>query len=148
MVFKTGKFSEALDANDNLKNRLDHSAEFLAKVSTEAAKELDSEWNNVSVFVAGSLGRFETGRMSDLDVFLLSNRDDHKKPYPKLQEIRLLAKLIQINESLELPEFSGDGSYLKVHNVQSIVNGTGDANDDVENFFTTRLLLLLESKPV
>lgn len=148
MVLKTGTFSKALNDHAKLHDRINHSKEFLKKVNAETLAQLGTDWQNVSVFVAGSLGRFETGRKSDLDVFLLSNCNDQNSGFPKLDEIKLLAKLIQINYSLALPEFSGDGRYLKVHSVQSIVNGTGDANDDVENYFTTRLLLLLESKSI
>lgn len=146
MAFINGKFSNALNSHQGLSNRISHSREFLITVNSQTTQELGQEWNSVSIFTAGSLGRFETGRKSDLDVFLLT--DEEEPAFSKLREIRLLAKLIHVNTSLSLPEFSGDGRYLKVHSVTRIVNGTGDSNDDSENFFTTRLLLLLESKSI
>jgi hypothetical protein len=152
MQQNTKAFTTALNENRLLSERIRHSEEFLQAISAKAGEQLGTNWEHVSVFVAGSLGRFETGRRSDLDIFLLANdealrlRDETKVSH--LEEIQLLAKLIQINSALDLPEFSGDGRYLKIHSVKDLVDSTGDANDDSENYFTTRLLLLLESKAV
>jgi predicted nucleotidyltransferase len=152
MQQKTNVFTKALNANQPLSDRIRHSEEFLKEISAKAGEQLGNSWEHVSVFVAGSLGRFETGRRSDLDIFLLANdealRLRHETKVSHLEEIQLLAKLIQINSALALPEFSGDGRYLKIHSVKDLVDSTGDANDDSENYFTTRLLLLLESKAV
>jgi predicted nucleotidyltransferase len=152
MKFETQKFRDALNSNIELTNRIRHSEDFLVEIRDKTSTHLGSKWGHVSVFVAGSLGRFETGRKSDLDVFLLAKSIEPNKKgttrFPKLEEIQLLSKLIQVNTSLGLPEFSGDGRYLKVHDVNDIVESTGDANDDSENYFTTRLLLLLESKSI
>jgi hypothetical protein len=49
---------------------------------------------------------------------------------------------------LELPAFSGDGRFLKVHELHDLIKATGDSRDDSENLFTARLLLLLESQPL
>jgi predicted nucleotidyltransferase len=154
VTLKCNAFINALQSHTLLMDRIQHSTDFLKQVRDKAAEELqlENEWDYVSVFAAGSLGRFETGRKSDLDVFLLGRdkEDSHltDRPISRLDEIRLLSKLININASLKLPQFSGDGSYLKVHSVKRIVSSTGDANDDSENLFTTRLLLLLESKAI
>lgn len=145
-------FAAALGNNTALADRLVYSREFLQTARAKTTEVLGSEWADVAIFAAGSLGRFETGRSSDLDVFLLANprgaQADVNDPISHLDEIRLFAKLIDINRQLALPEFSGDGRYLKVHAVDRIISSTGDADDDSENFFTTRLLLLLESKPL
>ncbi|NJN00605.1 MAG: hypothetical protein HC793_03055 [Aquincola sp.] len=66
----------------------------------------------------------------------------------RLTEIQAFADLINVNDSLALPPFSGDGRYLKIHEVNELISATGDSRDDSENLFTTRLLLLLESKPL
>lgn len=71
-----------------------------------------------------------------------------EKSVSKLQEIELFSDLIKLNESLNLPPFSGDGRFLKVHELNDLIKATGDAIDDSENLFTTRLLLLLESRPI
>ena len=93
---------------------------------------------------------WETGRTSDLDLFFVANpkagATDNSHPVPRLEEISLFAKLIQIHEDLKLPKFSGEGRYLKVHDLRRVTSSNGDAHDDSENLFTTRMLLLLESK--
>jgi predicted nucleotidyltransferase len=145
-------FTETLQNHKTLSERIDYSKQFLQTVQKEVKKKVGSDWKNVAIFAAGSLGRFEAGRSSDLDVFILAK---HKKefaeilsPISHLDEIRLFAKLIEVNAALELPEFSGDGRYLKVHSLDRIISSTGDAHDDSENLFTTRMLLLLESQAI
>ncbi|KAA6321586.1 hypothetical protein EZS27_028777 [termite gut metagenome] len=49
---------------------------------------------------------------------------------------------------MELPEFSKDGGYLTVHKISDIKNELGSPQDDYNNYFTARMLLLLESKPI
>lgn len=146
----TGKFMAQLRGHEALASRLAYSKEFLDKVRLTTNDVLKHEWSDVAIFAAGSLGRFETGRSSDLDVFMLARRRGESSvntpPITHLDEIRLFAMLIDINRQLNLPEFSGDGRYLKVHALDRIISSTGDAHDDSENLFTTRLLLLLESK--
>lgn len=66
----------------------------------------------------------------------------------RLEEIQALSEIIQVNAEVELPPFSGDGRYFKIHEVSDLLAGTGTSADDSENLFTTRLLLLLESKCV
>lgn len=147
-----GHFSEALNKHNKLKSRIDFSRNFVKSIQDSANHTLGTEWDNVAIFAAGSLGRFEAGRESDLDVFVLAkNRNTTKSsntPISHLDEIRLFAKLIEINAALELPEFSGDGRYLKAHSLERIISSTGDAHDDIENLFTTRMLLLLESQAI
>lgn len=147
-----GAFTRALKTHPELSDRFDFSIEFLGKAEAATAELLQTDWPNVAIFAAGSLGRLETGRCSDLDVFFLAkpadDTTDDVHPISRLQEISLFAKLIEINAQLGLPKFSGDGRYLKVHDLRRVISSTGDANDDSENLFTTRLLLLLESKPL
>jgi predicted nucleotidyltransferase len=146
----TSDFSKHLENHQALSSRLTYSTDFLSKAKAKTSDVLGSGWKDVAIFAAGSLGRFETGRSSDLDVFMLAKpRDDRTQinsPISHLDEIRLFSMLIDINRQLALPEFSGDGRYLKVHSLDRIISSTGDAHDDSENLFTTRLLLLLESK--
>lgn len=147
----TEQFSASLASHEKLADRLEFSRSLLERVRAKTAEVLQTDWDHVAVFAAGSLGRFETGRTSDLDIFFLANQkklDDQVRRISRLEEIQLFAKLIDINSQLALPAFSGDGRYLKVHDLQRIISSTGDANDDSENLFTTRLLLLLESKSI
>lgn len=100
----------------------------------------------VSVFVAGSLGRGDVGSNSDLDLFVISEPSNKRRP--KLEDLETLAKLIEINRDLRYPPFSNDGQFLKIYSIDEMRQTLGDPNDDSENLFTTRMLLLLESVPI
>ncbi len=150
--FVNAIFSSILESHEALQLRLANSAAFAAEVRKKltAAQIRSKRFENVCIFAAGSLGRYETGSRSDLDVFLVADkesRDPKTKSVSNLREIEILAELIRVNDELVLPEFSGDGRFLKIHELDDIVDATGDSSrDDSENLFTTRLLLLLESK--
>ena len=51
-------------------------------------------------------------------------------------------------EKLGFPAFSGDGEYLEIHTLKEMEEHLGGRRDDYDNFFTARLLLLLESRPI
>lgn len=126
-----------------------YSRELLDRVRAAVASQSVCSRSELCVYAAGSLGRLEAGRISDLDVFLFADRLSRKqeeRSLTRLEEIMALSELIQVNTKLELPAFSGDGEYFKIHEVNDLLAGTGTAMDDSENLFTTRLLLLLESK--
>jgi hypothetical protein len=146
------KFSSLLLAHKHLQDRIQHSEEFLDEVREAVTTLKSGSLDEICIFAAGSLGRFETGRRSDLDVFFLSHRELRRgegRSVTRLQEIEVFADLIRLNEKLALPPFSGDGRFLKIHEVDDLINATGDSSrDDNENLFTARLLLLLESKPL
>ncbi|MEM7448483.1 MAG: hypothetical protein AAF355_09590 [Myxococcota bacterium] len=66
----------------------------------------------------------------------------------RLDEILVCAELIQANRKEGLPDFSGDGEYLVQYSVGQLTSKLGTREDDSENTFTARLLLLLESRPL
>jgi hypothetical protein len=143
------EFSSTLVTHKRLQTRFAHSKEFLHDVRVGLGDLPTGSSKDVCIFAGGSLGRFETGRKSDLDVFFLARPVAGNRPVGRLQEIQLFADVIRLNERLSLPPFSGDGRFLRVHRLDDLVNSTGDSSrDDSENLFTTRLLLLLESKPI
>lgn len=144
-----GAFSDLLAAHVPLQDRMTYSRDLLLKVQGNLAGRQSCCRPDLCIFAAGSLARHETGRESDLDLFFISNggvNSNPVAPMSRLQEIQVFADLIQLNEELKLEPFSGDGEYLKVHDLQKLIDGTGSSEDDSENLFTTRLLLLLESK--
>ena len=97
------------------------------------------------VYVTGSFGRGETSPHSDLDLFI-AGRGDLKQPeLSRLDEILIKADLIEATRKLRIRDFSGDGEYLKHYTARELVEALGTPEDDVENTFTARLLLLLES---
>lgn len=143
------KFQTALQQHAGLSNRMRFSQEQLAKVRDSISKRESCTRKDLCIYVAGSLGRLELGHISDLDVFLFADSPGSvggQRTLSRLQEIQVLSEIIQVNAELKLPEFSGDGEHFKIHEVSQLLTGTGTATDDSENFFTTRLLLLLESK--
>ena len=137
-------FTNELEQHNDLQKRKAYSESTLANINLKAEAAFRDAPTPIAIFAAGSLGRLEIGRESDLDLFIVSDKEDSTR-VNRLEEIRVFSKLIEINRELKLPEFSGDGRYLKIHNLTELINSTGDAHDDSENFFTTRLLLLLES---
>lgn len=101
------------------------------------------EFNKLNVFAAGSLGRRDAGKNSDLDVFFTS-----VDPVTHIEEIKILSEIIQVGRALRYEEFSNDGQYLKVFALSSHEKSIGSPTDDQENWFTARMLLLLESQTI
>jgi len=105
------------------------------------------------VYATGSFARGEASTHSDLDLFIASkvvlNRDKKEKPgLSRLNEILVEAELIKATREQHIPDFSGDGAYLKHYWVKQLVTELGTRKDDFNNTFTARLLLLLESQPL
>jgi len=107
------------------------------------------------VYATGSYGRWEASTHSDLDLFILGKNNGKKGPDGKegsllkrLDEICIKADLIEATRQLGIQEFSGDGRYLVHYSVDQLTKTLGTPEDDVENTFTARLLLLLESRPL
>jgi hypothetical protein len=142
-------YREALAAHDGLSRRMAFSRGQLARVREAISAQSTCSRPDLCVYVAGSLGRLEIGQISDLDVFLFADNPANgrkQRTLNRLEEIQALSEIIQVNAELGLPPFSGDGEYFKIHEVSNLLAGTGTSTDDSENLFTTRLLLLLESK--
>lgn len=95
------------------------------------------------IYTTGSYGREEAGENSDIDLFFITDQS-----IGKIDKILIDADLINITRALQFPDFSGDGAYLEVHKLQDIVGALGSREDDYKNYFTARMLLILESKCV
>jgi predicted nucleotidyltransferase len=100
------------------------------------------------VYVTGSFGRGEISSYSDLDLFIAGKGNRNKPELRRLDEILTMADLIEATRALGIRDFSGEGEYLKHYTVRELVGALGTPEDDVENTFTARLLLLLESSPL
>lgn len=101
------------------------------------------------IYVTGSFGRGEASQFSDLDLFILGRSlKDGTRALGKLDEICIKAELVDATRRLHIPEFSGDGEYLAHYTIDELVKALGTPNDDSNNTFTARLLLLLESQPL
>jgi predicted nucleotidyltransferase len=100
------------------------------------------------IYATGSYGRLEAWKDSDIDLFFLAAGHPGKRPISSLRFIRLAARLIELTEEMEFPEFDGDGQYLEVQYVERMEEVLGSPQDDRLNAFTARMLLLLESRPI
>lgn len=141
-----GEFSKILIEHESLMRRESASRDKLDDIKREFNECDDFDKNDLQVFCAGSLGRFDIGTKSDLDLFAISNRSSEKRS--KLEDLEVLAKLISLNRKLKYPPFSNDGQFLKIHSIDELKMKVGEPTDDSENLFTTRMLMLLESQPL
>jgi hypothetical protein len=102
-----------------------------------------------TVYGTGSFGRSEASEHSDLDAFILTAVDDHQRPVlTSVDTIRLQGALVDAAAKEGLPPFSEDGAYLEPHTLVDMIEKLGGRDDDYENLFTARMLLLLESRPL
>lgn len=129
-------------------NLLEQRNNFSNKKIQELKKHI-SELNDIErfkdslcIYVTGSFARGEASEYSDIDIFFVSSEYETKN----LDEIVLKSELIKLTRRLKLPDFSGDGEFLKIHSVEEIIDKLGSPDDDYNNYFTARMLLLLESK--
>jgi predicted nucleotidyltransferase len=141
-------FLTRLKQHKRLSDRKEKSEEKLAQlgeVITDEKSNPQSVLNSleISLFGAGSIGRKEIGAKSDLDIFIIAD-----KSIGSLDKYKLFAKIIEINNRLSFPDFSNDGQFLKIHELESMIKALGSPNDDSENFFTARMLLILEGIPL
>lgn len=102
--------------------------------------------NNLCIFVTGSYGRLEASEHSDIDLFFLNTNCN--KLTSNIDTVLINSEIIKICRDLKLPEFSKDGLYLKTHCLGDIKDNLGSPTDDYKNFYTTRMLLLLEAQPL
>jgi predicted nucleotidyltransferase len=136
-------YTETLNACPEYVKRRQESQELINKLKDQIKIIEAIDANNITIFVAGSLGRMEFGIKSDIDFFLIA-----EERVNKLKNIEILGQLINLNHQLKLPEFSNDGRFLRIHCLDDMIIKTGSPNDDHENLFTTRILLMLESRAI
>lgn len=115
-----------------LKNRLKKLPEF----------QLDS---CLTAFAAGSYARHEASEYSDIDMFFLSAAEPGQEVQPRTNSLRMFGKVIDTIDTMGFPKFSNDCEYLVVLNANDMLSNLGSRTDDHENYFTARMLLLLES---
>jgi predicted nucleotidyltransferase len=132
-------------ASDLLQERKEYSAARLTQLREKITSIGDlSEQPNLSIYVTGSYGRLEAHERSDLDLFFVSDGDQ----VDRTAKILIDAELIKIARAMGFPPFSNDAQYLEIHSLKEMLDKLGGAEDDFKNFFTARMLLLLESRPV
>jgi hypothetical protein len=100
---------------------------------------------HTSLYAVGSAGRMEMSPHSDFDLFIVRTPE---KSIRRIDEARLQSALVRVHRDLNLPEPSKDGDFLRMHSSNNFVELLGQPRDDIENTFTARMLLLLESTPI
>ena len=103
------------------------------------------------VYATGSYGRSDASEWSDLDLFIAGRPLEpgaSGRELSQLNEICLKAELVEATRRSGLPDFDGDGEYLRHYTGSDLITTLGKAEDDAKNTFTARLLLLLESSPL
>ncbi|MCG3150560.1 MAG: hypothetical protein PCFJNLEI_04046 [Verrucomicrobiae bacterium] len=105
-----------------------------------------SKFPNLTIFAAGSYARLEASQYSDIDLFFLDTSPKFRRL--KYNELALFRQVRQVLRELGFPPPSNRGQYLKIRHVQDMALQLGGRSDDHRNHFTTRMLLLLESKPL
>jgi hypothetical protein len=106
---------------------------------------------NLCVYACGSYDRLEASDLSDLDLFFIEDDAALGQTSPvmsRLDTMLISADIIRLVRSMRFPEFSNDGEFLQVHSLKAMLQDLGGRNDDFQNLFTARALLLLESRPV
>ncbi len=118
----------------------------LKTLVTEVSKIQGLKDNKLCIYTTGSYGRLEASKHSDIDLFFIDTSND--EPISNIDGILIISEIIKLCRKMDFPEFSNDGMYLSVHKLSDIINDLGSPTDDYKNHFTSRLLLLLESKPI
>ena len=134
---------------DRLPLRRDYAQSRLEEVRSRV-KEIvkQGDFPGLCIYVTGSFGRLEASEHSDLDLFFVHKGSSRLNAIPRIRKTLLDADLVRAVERLGFPEFSNDGEYLTVHYLDDIREALGGPNDDFKNYFTARMLLLLESRPL
>lgn len=96
----------------------------------------------MAVFCAGSIARGEVGSQSDVDLFVLSQREEEEIGVDECFEVMASALDMESVDQLGSPRFRN------IYPISKLVERTGTPKDDNENLFTTRMLLLLEGRSV
>lgn len=103
-------------------------------------------FKDLTVFGAGSYARHEASKYSDIDLFFVCRKSRSKQIDLRTKELSLFGKMIDVIEQLKFPKFSNDCQYLNILSTGDILQHLGSPTDDHKNYFTARMLLLLESK--
>lgn len=126
----------------NSVTRIDELERRLAAISE--LKEL----KGLAIFVAGSYARQEASIHSDIDLFFILDGPIEEIDMFRTRKFRAFSKIIEEVDKLEFPAFSNDGEYLEFLERPKIKLELGGRNDDHRNYFTARMLMLLEGHPV
>lgn len=131
-----------------LEGRRKFSHERLSALASEMKriKELKS-LTGLCVYATGSYARGEASSHSDIDLFFVNTGSAANK-ISNLDQLRVFTRVIDAGARLKFPTFSNDGEFLDVLYFDDLLEKLGGRADDYHNYFTARMLLLLESVPL
>ena len=128
-------------------SRAEYSNQRLAELRNRFEKCSEvTTFPGLTIFAAGSYGRLEASRHSDIDLFFFVNGDGKNLQDPRMSQLRMFGKVIEIADTMSFPKFSNDCEYLVPLYTEEILLNLGGRIDDHGNYFTARMLLLLESR--
>ena len=129
-----------------VERRAQHSTQRLSQLRQRIEQiAVLSDFPGLTVYGVGSYARLEASEYSDLDLFFLTDRDLSDPDEPRTKSLRLFGEIIEAARELGFPKFSNDCEYLKFISTEDVLKNLGHPIDDHQNFFTARMLLLLES---
>lgn len=133
----------------SLESRKAYSESRLAEVR-RMLEEIDElkKARQLCIYITGSYGRLEAGKQSDLDIFFIHEGTGRHHALSTIQQTLINAEIIKGCRRLGFPEFSGGGRYLEIHYLDDMLKVLGSPEDDFKNYFTARMLMLLESRPL
>ena len=137
--------------SDNAKNifekREAHSRSKLTALRSQLSKLRElKDFPTLTIFGAGSYARHEASEYSDIDLFFILGGKKEDVADIRTNSHRLFGRIIDIVDGMGFPKLSNDCEYLKLLPTSDIVSNLGAPIDDHENYFTARMLLLLESQ--
>lgn len=127
------------------------------KYSRKRLKELRSKlapldelksFPSLTIVAAGSYGRLEASEYSDIDLFFLRVGSRENLIDPRTRSMRLFGRVITVLDELGFPKLSNDCAFVDLVHTEDILSNLGGPVDDHANYFTARMLLLLESRCV
>lgn len=102
--------------------------------------------DNVCIYACGSLGRFEITEKSDLDLFFILMDDaGEERTFSRLSKYVFFSKMYEINQELGFDDPSKGGFYWNFITEKKLLD-IGSREEDYNNSFTARMLLILEGK--
>ena len=104
--------------------------------------------NQICIYACGSMGRLEMTEKSDLDLFFVTEAIKVEDfAIANLDKYLFFSKLYEINSRLKYQDPSKGGIYWEFTPKENLLD-IGSRQEDYNNSFTARMLLLLESKPL
>jgi len=122
-----------------------HSEARLAEVANALAKSPKLACSvDLTVYVVGSYARLEASQYSDIDLFFLDTAGGREEDSPENEEV--VQEVSGIIHDLGFPEGATQVPYRRALTLDGMTRNLGGSMDDYQNYFTSRMLLLLESR--